>query len=158
MNQLMEYQGYHAKIEYSAEDESFVGRVIGVNDVLLFDGETVDELTAVFHEMIDDYLEMCKEYDREPDKEYKGSLNVRMDPELHRKAALRAEAENISLNKYICQAVSHEIIGRQTSITTIILQPQTAVYDVAPCTEVSRFKKEGFVSWKRSNAIYNFSA
>ena len=63
---LMEYRGYHAKIDYSAEDRTFVGRVLGIKDVLAFDGLTPEELETMFHESSDDYLEMCVELGKEP--------------------------------------------------------------------------------------------
>lgn len=111
MNSLIEYKGYHAKIEYSAEDSVFVGRVIGINDVLSFDGETVDELKMIFQETIDDYLDMCNELGTEPDKEYKGTFNVRISPELHKKAVLEAEAKDISLNQFVATSIENEING-----------------------------------------------
>ena len=105
MNSLMEYKGYHAKIEYSAEDETFVGRVIGIRDYLLFDGNDINELIEMFHSTVDEYLKDCDLTGKEPDKEYKGSFNVRMSPETHRRAALVAQAENKTLNQLVCDAV-----------------------------------------------------
>lgn len=93
MNSLMEYKGYHAAIEYSAEDHAMIGQIIGINDVLAFDAENVDELEAMFHETIDDYLEMCARTGKDPDKEYKGSFNIRIGSELHKKADLQAKAQ-----------------------------------------------------------------
>ncbi len=105
MNQFMEYKGYHAKIEYSAEDETFVGRVIGITDVLLFDGGSVEELTDMFHQSVDDYLASCAEIGKSPEKEYRGSFNVRLSPELHRRAAIAAEDRSLTLNQFMNEAV-----------------------------------------------------
>lgn len=105
MKNLMEYRGYHARVEYSAEDGCLVGRVLGVADTLVFDGESVPELKEMFHACVDDYLELCRELGREPDKEYKGSFNVRVTPEQHRRAVLAAERQGISLNQYVSQAL-----------------------------------------------------
>ena len=76
MNHSMEYKGYHAKIEYSAEDETFIGQVLGINDTLLFEGATVRELTEMFHNSIDDYAAVCAEIGKIPEKEYKGAFYV----------------------------------------------------------------------------------
>ena len=105
MNQFMEYKGYHAKIEYSAEDETFVGRVIGITDTLLFDGSSVEELTDMFHQSVDDYLASCAELGKAPEKEYRGSFNVRLSPELHRRAAIAAEGRSLTLNQFMNEAV-----------------------------------------------------
>ena len=105
MDNMMEYAGYHARIEYSGEDRCFVGKVFGIADTLVFDGQTVEELEEAFHCCVDDYLELCREEGRQPDREFKGSFNVRLSPELHRRAALAAEKRGISLNQYVLQAL-----------------------------------------------------
>ena len=105
MNGMMEYRGYHAKVEYSPEDEAFIGRVFGVADTLIFDGQSIEELRTMFHESIDDYLELCREIGKEPDREYRGTFNVRVPAELHREAAMAAESRNISLNQFVAEAL-----------------------------------------------------
>lgn len=101
MNTLMEYKGYHAKFNYSAEDGFLVGEVVGINDVLAFHGYSVDELEEMFHQSIDNYLDLCERIGKEPDKEYRGMFNVRISPELHRLAALEAANRNITLNQLV---------------------------------------------------------
>lgn len=105
MNNFMEYRGYYAKIEYSATDDCFVGQVFGVADTLAFDGETVEELGSAFHQCIDEYLALCAELGKDPDKEFKGSFNVRIPPQLHRSASLYAAERDLSLNQVIAQSV-----------------------------------------------------
>ena len=68
MSNVMEYKGYYAKIEFSAEDNTIVGSVLGVDDVLMFDGNTVDELWNMFVETIEDYLEIDRQDGQAPDK------------------------------------------------------------------------------------------
>ena len=101
----MQYKGYHALIQYDASDDCFVGTVFGIKDSLNFQGRTVDELKRAFHESVDNYLDLCKKIGKEPEKEYSGTFNIRIPPKLHRKVALLAEAENVSLNKIIARAV-----------------------------------------------------
>ena len=105
MNGMMEYRGYHAKVEYSPEDETFVGQVFGVADTLVFDGQSIEELKEMFHASIDDNLELCQEIGKEPDREYRGTFNVRVPVELHREAALAAEAMDMSLNQFVVDAL-----------------------------------------------------
>ena len=123
----MEYKGYHAKIEFSADDCILVGRVLGINDVIAFDGESLQELSDAFHESIDDYLTSCAELGKTPDKEYKGTFNVRIQPELHKKAVIKAESQNISLNQFIQQAIEHELSGYNTKYEVKILMPPQIV-------------------------------
>lgn len=118
MNNLMEYGGYHAKIEFAPDDGCFVGRVLGVQDTLMFDGETVTELQESFRACIDEYLEMCKEIGREPDKEFKGSFNVRISPALHKYASLYAAGQELSLNQVIAKSVEEYLIREDPSLAT----------------------------------------
>ena len=105
MNSMMDYKGYHASIEYDADDKIFVGSVFGINDSLNFHGSSVEELEEMFHQSIDNYLELCEKIGKQPEKEYKGSFNVRMTPEKHRAAAIEADREKMSLNQLVCAAV-----------------------------------------------------
>lgn len=60
MSSILEYKGYHASIEYDAEDNIFVGEVIGITDSLNFPGTSVDEVKEMFKQSIDNYLILCK--------------------------------------------------------------------------------------------------
>ena len=103
MSDLMEYKGYHTKPAYSAEDECFIGKVLGINDSVSFHGFSVEEFNAAFHEAIDDYLELCAEHGKTPDKEYSGQFVLRVPPELHRELAIEAERRGDSLNAYVTE-------------------------------------------------------
>lgn len=106
MSNIMKYKGYWAEIKYSDEDECFCGVVEGLkNDVISFEGNSVKELKKDFKEAIDDYLQYCKEHNEEPEKQCKGSLNVRLGVELHNKAKIRSIEKNISINELIKDAV-----------------------------------------------------
>ncbi len=109
MSKMMEYQGYHARIEYDADDGIFVGKVYGIADSLNFHGCSVSELETMFHQSIDNYLAMCKETGKSPDKEFKGSFNVRISPELHREISLQAAQEGITLNQYVLKALENSL-------------------------------------------------
>src|SRR3954470_421525 len=101
MSDILEYKGYYGNVHFSAEDDCLVGEVIGINDIILFQGETVQELKSSFHEAVDDYLNYCKERGKDPHKTYKGSFNVRVSTEIHRDAALIAALKNVSLNDFV---------------------------------------------------------
>ena len=61
------------------------GEIEGINDFVNFECADIQNVEKEFHEAVDDYLEFCKEVGKEPDKEYKGSFNVRISLELHKK-------------------------------------------------------------------------
>lgn len=82
----MRYKGYEARIEYSDEDGCFVGHLAGIQDLVGFHGESVEEIRAAFHEAIDGYLELSNESGRPPQKPYSGRIMIRVPPTVHRTA------------------------------------------------------------------------
>ena len=107
MNNIMKYKGYWAEIKYSDEDECFCGSIDGLKNVSIsFEGETVKELKKDFKAAIDSYLKTCKDLGNVPEKQCKGSLNVRLGTELHTKAKQKSIEENISINELIKNAVA----------------------------------------------------
>lgn len=109
MNNILEYKGYNGTVAYSADDNVLFGRVIGIKSLISYEGQSVQELKADFEGAVDEYLELCAEKGIEPEKTYKGSLNVRFSPETHRKATLIALSEHISLNQFIENSVNEKI-------------------------------------------------
>lgn len=110
MNNIMKYKDYWAEIKYSDEDECFYGEVEGLaNDSISFEGSTVKELKKDFKDAIDHYLDVCKSNNLVAEKQYKGSFNVRIKPELHKEAVLFARSFNISLNQFVEKAIINEI-------------------------------------------------
>lgn len=120
---MLEYKGYHASIEYDAEDNIFVGEVFGITDSLNFHGTTVAELKEMFSQSIDNYLEMCSNIGKNPDKEFRGTFNVRIPPELHKKVALAASTQKITLNQYVSKAIERSFENKGEAKETIIYIP-----------------------------------
>lgn len=102
---LLRYKGYTARPEYSADDRIFYGTILGISDLVSFQSESSKNLEDEFHKAVDDYLEFCKEIGKEPQKEYSGVFNIRIPPELHKEAAMFAQAEGVTLNKAVEQAI-----------------------------------------------------
>ncbi len=88
----MTFQGYVALIEYSDEDQCFVGHIAGIHDIVGFHGESVAELRTAFEEAVDDYLEACEKLSRAPQKPYSGKLMLRVPPEVHAAVQWATEA------------------------------------------------------------------
>ena len=108
---LVHYKGYSARPEYSAEDRIFYGTILGISDLVDFQSENAKDLEEQFHKAVDEYLEFCKEIGKEPQKEYNGLFNVRISPELHRQLSQFAQAEGVSLNKAVEQAIRAMVQG-----------------------------------------------
>ena len=110
----MTYQGYTAVVEYDADDHVFYGRVVDLRDVVHFEGRSVEELETAMRETIDDYLAVCAERGREPDRPFSGRVGLWLGTALHRAAATRAAEEGKSLNDLLVEAIS-ERVGRPGS-------------------------------------------
>jgi predicted HicB family RNase H-like nuclease len=99
MNTLT-HRGYSARVEFDDADGLFFGKVAGIRDGVGFHGESVEALRAAFREAVDDYIEVCAKIGKAPQKPYSGQMMVRLDPEVHAKAALAAELAGKSLAKW----------------------------------------------------------
>jgi len=98
MSNMMQHKGYVGSVEYSAEDKIFFGKLDGIRDLVSFEGSDVNSLETSFKEAVDDYLELCKSENRQPEKPFKGQFQVRTKPEIHRGLALAAAKRKTNLN------------------------------------------------------------
>lgn len=117
MNDILEYKTYIGAVSFSAKDDIFHGKIVGINDLVNFEGATVKDLKQAFKEAVDDYLDTCKQLGKEPEKTYKGSFNVRIPSELHRQAARQAMIKDMSLNDFVRYSIENAMIklsGKRT--------------------------------------------
>ncbi|SDJ70292.1 Predicted nuclease of the RNAse H fold, HicB family [Lachnospiraceae bacterium G41] len=102
---ILEYKGYHSKIEYDAESKVLRGKIEGVSDFIDFETDDIADVENQFHQAVDDYIEFCKEVGKKPEKEYKGMFNVRISPDLHKKLAICALKDGETLNSEVEKAI-----------------------------------------------------
>ena len=98
---MMKYKGYLGEVTFDAEAKIFHGEVLGLKDVITFQGTTVSELEKAFKDSVDDYVAWCKERGEEPEKAFSGNIRIRISPELHAKLVQAAVMKSISLNSLI---------------------------------------------------------
>jgi predicted HicB family RNase H-like nuclease len=106
----LEYKGYRGSVRYSAEDRVLHGRILGIDDVVNFEGADVDELERGFHDAVDDYLALCEKVGRVPDREYSGRIPLRIEPDLHRRVAIAADSESKSVNGWIAERLEEAAV------------------------------------------------
>lgn len=109
MKDVLLYKGFIGSVHFSMDDRIFFGKIEGINDLVTFEGSTVDELENAFKYMVDEHIKDCKEENRPVEKSYKGSLNIRLNPELHRKAAQMAMLNGVTLNQFIQKAIQDQV-------------------------------------------------
>ena len=112
MNDILQYKDYIASIHFNSEDEVFYGKILGIDDLISFEGASVKELKKSFREAVEDYIETCKQMGKEPNKTYKGSLNIRIGTDLHKNAAVFAAIHNVSLNDFIRSAIDYALMNK----------------------------------------------
>ena len=111
MSQTLEHKGYNGSVLYSAADRILHGRVVGIRDAITYEGSDVNTLERNFKKAVDEYLRFCKEEGKTPDTPFKGSFNIRLGHDLHKRAALYAESHNQKLNAVVHDALE-DFLGR----------------------------------------------
>jgi predicted HicB family RNase H-like nuclease len=106
---MLTYKNYSGIVEYDAHGKIFTGEVLGLKDVITFQGRTADEIERSFRESIDFYLELCKNDGAPPDRPFSGRFNVRINPEMHRKVAENAARERKSQNQWVVEAIEKSL-------------------------------------------------
>lgn len=101
----MTYRGYSGSVEYDAHDRIFHGRVVGITDIVSFEGTSVEALEADFRAGIDSYLEGCAARGVEAQRPYSGRFVLRLSPEVHRDASIAARRGRSSMNQWIIEAI-----------------------------------------------------
>lgn len=129
MGSLMTYKGYHAAIEYSNKDKIFVGKVHGISDNLNFHGQSVDELEKMFHQSIDNYLDLCKQIGKQPEKEYSGIFNVRIPVKMHKKLTEEALEDHETLNAKVVEIFKEYFANKENPIRKGVYAPYHAKPD-----------------------------
>ncbi len=119
---MIEYKGYTGVFEFDPSIDAFHGRVIGLQDVVTFEGRSVEELRSEMEESVEDYLSLCAEVGKKPERPYRGEFLVRTTPEVHRAVATAAEAAGLSLNAWVETTIS--AIADQRRVAPI---PRTGV-------------------------------
>jgi predicted HicB family RNase H-like nuclease len=109
MKNTLTYKGYTGSVEFSADDDVFFGKLLGIRDTVTFEADTVTKLKKAFREAVDDYIETCAQNGKVPENEFKGSFNVRIKPRIHRLAVIKSAAMNISLNQFVERVLEKEV-------------------------------------------------
>ena len=130
MNTL-KYKGYIGSVAYSEPDKVFFGKLEGIDALVNYEGESVAELTAAFHEAVDDYLALCEDIGQKPEKSYTGTFNVRISPATHRQIANRAMEAGISINafvkKVLDEAVQQPLPAQEPAM---LMEPDSPMYGI----------------------------
>lgn len=130
MNTL-KYKGYIGSVAYSEPDKVFFGKLEGIDALVNYEGESVAELTAAFHEAVDDYLALCEDIGQKPEKSYTGTFNVRISPATHRQIANRAMEAGISINAFVKKVLDEAVQQPlQAPEPAMLMEPDSPGYGI----------------------------
>ena len=109
MKDFIQYKGYYGSVHFDNEDLIFHGKIEFIRALISYEATDAKGLKKAFENAVDDYLKTCQSQKIEPEKPFKGSLNVRLGPELHRRVAIAAEQHHLSINKFITDTLDQAI-------------------------------------------------
>ena len=105
----MEYRGYRGVVTFDDEAGLLHGEVVDTRDVITFQGSSVSEVHQAFKDSVDEYLTICSERGRDPDRPYSGRIALRLPSQVHRAAVAAARTERKSLNAWLTELVAREV-------------------------------------------------
>ena len=97
---ILSYKGYTAKISFDERDMIFIGRILGIREIISFHAETTRDLVQEFENSVDDFITDCTERGVTPTPPSSGKLMLRIPPEIHRAALISAHTSGKSLNQW----------------------------------------------------------
>ncbi|MBI4741783.1 MAG: type II toxin-antitoxin system HicB family antitoxin [Betaproteobacteria bacterium] len=89
-----------ANLELDVGDNILAGRVLDVDDVIVFHVDSIAEFTQAFHEAVDGYIAACEKLGQTPENPASGKLMLRVDPVVHAAALKAATHSGQSLNRW----------------------------------------------------------
>ena len=106
---MMEVDGFKAKIEFDPDLDLFRGEILGLNGSADFYGKSPASLRKEFRNSLRIFLEVCEEKGVEPTREYSGKFNLRIPPSLHSEISARATADNKSINQWVSEVLRQSV-------------------------------------------------
>lgn len=107
----LKYKGQIGSIEHDLEQGVLYGKLLFINDLVTYEAESLRDLEKEFKTSVDEYLADCEAMGIRPHKPFKGSFNIRIGRELHRKLAMKAADEGLGLNEAVQQAVERFVVN-----------------------------------------------
>lgn len=104
---VLRHKGYQGAVDF--DPGRLLVRILHIDDFVATECDRASEAQGAFETLVDEYLETCKEVGKEPSRPFKGSFNVRVATDLHRKAALAAAAAGDSLNAWVAGAMTRRL-------------------------------------------------
>ena len=102
---IMEYKGYQGSVHFDPDECILYGKLEFIKDLVNYEAKDAVTLVTEFKKAVDSYLKLCQEVNKEPDRPFKGTFNVRLNPELHKEAFLYGLRSGKNLNNVVKYAL-----------------------------------------------------
>lgn len=106
---MMEVDGYKARIEYDPKLDQFRGEILGLNGSADFYGKSPASLRKDFRKSLKVFLDVCDEKGINPKRKYSGKFNLRISSGLHSQIAAHATTEHKSINQWVSEALERSV-------------------------------------------------
>ncbi|VAW87792.1 hypothetical protein MNBD_GAMMA18-1006 [hydrothermal vent metagenome] len=130
MSKIFEYKGFQGEIEFDAHEGILFGKILFIDDLVTYEAESMPELKKEFEVTVDDYLQTCIDVGKKPEAPCKGTFNVRIGSELHRKLAVQSKRNGIKLNDFVKQAIVNELEHRSNTVDTFTHEHHVYKHDL----------------------------
>ena len=99
---MLEYKGYHAEINHNDETNYYCGCLYGIRALVMFGGETKQEVEADFRLAVEDYLEFCRADGEEPNREENSKdLKVRVNADFYKNLKDATNKSDKNFNDFV---------------------------------------------------------
>lgn len=102
---MIKAEDYEYRVFWSEEDQAFIGKVTEFSSLSCIEDTQADAFFGIV-DLVRFILEDMKETGEEPPEPlafqtYSGKFALRMPPELHKKLAIQAKEQHVSLNQLL---------------------------------------------------------
>jgi len=105
----LQYKGYKGTVEYSEADNCLFGKVLGLNNsLILYEGNSLDELKKDFMDAIDHYIDDCKEDRMQPEIPIQ-VLNIHVPSEIYIKIVKYTENHGTNIDDFISDSIERRL-------------------------------------------------
>ncbi|MRS99451.1 toxin-antitoxin system HicB family antitoxin [Ralstonia pickettii] len=112
----LQYRNYVGTSEISYEDNVLYGKILFINDLITYEGDSPAELKLAFESAVEEYERRCIEHGVPAEKPCSGTFNVRVPPEIHRAANLKAARLGVPLNELVKLALSNFLDEKKVEV------------------------------------------
>jgi len=109
MKDFMHYKNYYGSVHFDEDDLILYGKIEFIRALVTYEASNAKDLKKSFEDAVDDYLNTCRKQKIKPELPFKGSLNIRIGSELHRRIAIAAEQAHLSINKFITEKLDQAV-------------------------------------------------